>query len=272
MELNEVFEWEGRRIAWARAGSGPPVVFCHGTPFSSRVWWPYAEALAGDFTVHVWDLPGYGRSSMAPEHRVAADVHARAFTALLDHWGLERPQVVAHDLGGLVALRAHLVEGATYHSLFLADVVAIPPSGSPFFRLVHEHPDVLARLPAYIHDAVVRAYVGNATHRGLPASELDALVEPWTGAVGQAGFYRQIADYDLSLLDDNERSLGELDLPVRILWGVEDRWIPVETGRRLATMIPGADLIEVPGAGHLVPYDAPIALGTALNQWLDRGA
>ena len=63
VELTESFSWEGRRIAWARAGSGPPVVFCHGTPFSSRVWAPYAEALADRFTVHLWDLPGYGRSS-----------------------------------------------------------------------------------------------------------------------------------------------------------------------------------------------------------------
>ena len=167
VELTESFAWEGRRIAWARAGSGPAVVFCHGTPFSSRVWAPYAEALADRFTVHLWDLPGYGRSSMDPEHRVAADVHAQAFRALLDHWGLDRPQVVAHDLGGLVSLRAHLVEGAAYASLFLVDVVAIGPSGSPFFRFVQENPALLAQLPAYIHEAIVRAYIGNATYRGL---------------------------------------------------------------------------------------------------------
>ena len=272
MELDQVFEWEGRQIAWARAGSGPPVVFCHGTPFSSRVWWPYAEALAADFTVHVWDLPGYGRSSMEPEHRVAADVHAQAFAALLRHWELDRPQVVAHDLGGLVALRAHLVEGATYASMFLADVVAIPPSGSPFFRFVQSNPGLLAQLPAYIHEAIVRAYVGNASHRGLEAAELDALVEPWTGELGQPAFYRQIADYDLTLLEDNERRLGEIDLPVRILWGAEDTWIPPEIGRRLAGLVPGASLTEVRDAGHLLQYDAPVALATALRAWLTAGA
>jgi pimeloyl-ACP methyl ester carboxylesterase len=272
VELSEVFEWEGRRIAWARAGSGPPVVFCHGTPFSSRVWWPYADALAADFTVHVWDLPGYGRSSMDPGHRVAADVHAQALSALLRHWGLDRPHVVAHDLGGLVALRAHLVEGAAYASLFLVDVVAIPPSGSPFFRFVQEHPGLLAQLPAYIHDAVVRAYVADASHLRLDAAELDALVAPWTGEVGQAAFYRQIADYDLGLLEDNERRLGDLELPVRILWGAEDGWIPLETGRRFAGLVPGATLDVVPGAGHLVQYDAPVPLATALRAWLTSGA
>jgi pimeloyl-ACP methyl ester carboxylesterase len=272
MELSETFEWEGRRIAWTRVGSGPPVVFCHGTPFSSRVWWRYAEALADDFTVHLWDLPGYGRSSMAPEHPVHAGVHAQVLRDLLDHWGLDRPQVVAHDLGGLVALRANLVEGATYASLFLVDVVAIPPSGSPFFRFVQQNSRLLTQLPAYIHDAVVRAYVGNASHRGLDVAELDALVEPWTGEVGQAGFYRQIADYDLGPLEENERHLGDLDLPVRVLWGAEDTWIPLETGRRFAGLVPGAVLTEVPDAGHLMQYDAPVALATALRDWLDPTA
>jgi pimeloyl-ACP methyl ester carboxylesterase len=272
VELTERFTWEGRRIAWARAGSGPAVVFCHGTPFSSRVWAPYAEALADRFTVHLWDLPGYGSSSMDPEHRVAADVHAQALKALLDHWGLDRPQVVAHDLGGLVSLRALLVEGAAYASLFLVDVVAIPPSGSPFFKFVQDNPALLPQLPAYIHEAIVRAYVGNATYRGLSPEDLDALVEPWTGPEGQPAFYRQIADYDLELLHVNERQLPELDLPVRVLWGTEDAWIPLETGRRLTGLVPGAVLTEVPEAGHLMQYDAPVALATALRAWLDPTA
>jgi pimeloyl-ACP methyl ester carboxylesterase len=272
VELTETFEWEGRRIAWACAGSGPSVVFCHGTPWSSRVWAPYAEALADRFTVHVWDLPGYGRSSKDPGHPVDAGVHAQALRSLLDHWGLDRPHVVAHDLGGLVALRAHLAEGAGYASLFLVDVVAIPPSGSPFFRFVQENPGLLGRLPAYVHEAIVRAYVGTAVHRGLAPADLDALVEPWTGAEGQPAFYRQIEDYDLDLLDENERALPSLDLPVRILWGAEDSWIPLETGRRLAALIPGAALTEVPDAGHLVQYDAPVALATALGDWLTRRA
>ena len=116
------------------------------------------------------------------------------------------------------------------------------------------------------------AYVGNATHRGLPAGELDALVEPWTGGEGQPAFYRQIEDYDVALLEENERRLTELDLPVRILWGTEDTWIPLETGRRFAALVPGAVLSEVAGAGHLVQYDAPVPLATALRDWLDPTA
>jgi pimeloyl-ACP methyl ester carboxylesterase len=268
MEPTGTFEWEGRTIACGRAGSGPPVVFCHGTPFSSAVWSRYADALAADFTVHVWDLPGYGRSSKHEDHAVDLGVQARAFAALLDRWGLDAPHVVAHDIGGAVALRATLVEGARYASLLLVDVVAIPPAGSPFFGFVRANPTLLGGLPPYIHEAVVRAYVGNATHRGLGAADLDALVAPWLTDEGRPAFYRQIAQFDERFLVENEQRLAGLSLPVTVAWGREDGWLPIDTGRRLAGLIPGARFVELPGAGHLVQYDAPVALADLLRGWL----
>ncbi|HEY9332757.1 MAG TPA: alpha/beta hydrolase [Kribbella sp.] len=268
MDVDERFDWEGRSIAWGRAGSGPPVVFCHGTPFSSRVWSRYAEALSADFTVHLWDMPGYGESSKHPDHAVDFGAQAKAFAALLEHWGLDRPHVVAHDFGGAVSLRATLAEQAAYASLMLVDVVAIPPSGSPFFQFVKRHPTTLDELPPYIHEAILRAYVSAASHRGLREHELAELVAPWRTEAGQPAFYRQIAQYDEKFLAENERGLGDLSIPVKVLWGRDDAWIPPATGRRLAKLIPGASYAEVPDAGHLMQYDAPVALATALRDWL----
>ena len=265
----QTFAWQGREIAWNRVGSGPPVVFCHGTPFSSVLWEPFAESLARDFTVHLWDMPGYGRSSKHPDHPVHFGAQAEALAALLDHWGLERPHVVAHDFGGAVSLRAHLVLGAAYGSLMLVDVVAIPPSGSPFFRFVKENPDVLGELPGYIHEAIVRRYIQGASHRGLRDDDLAALVRPWLGDEGQRGFYRQIAHYDERYLAENEERLDRLDIPVRVLWGKDDAWLAPAVGERLAGLIPGADLTLVDGAGHLMQYDAPVALADAIRSWLE---
>ena len=70
--MSDTFEWAGRSIVWQAVGDGPAVVLCHGTPFSSEVWRPYAEALAADFTVYTWDMPGYGRSSKRPEDPVTS--------------------------------------------------------------------------------------------------------------------------------------------------------------------------------------------------------
>jgi pimeloyl-ACP methyl ester carboxylesterase len=270
MELTEQFEWDGRTITCGRAGTGPAVVFCHGTPFSSRVWSAYADALSRHFTVHLWDMPGYGQSSKNADHPVDFDAQGKAFAALLEHWRLDRPHVVAHDFGGAVSLRATLFEGAAYASLMLVDVVAIPPSGSPFFRFVRDHPTTLDELPAYIHDAILRVYVRNASHRGLDEEDLAALVAPWTGDAGQPAFYRQIAQYDERFLVANEQHLGELTIPVHVVWGDEDAWIPLQTGRRIAGLIPGAEFTAVPRAGHLIQFDAPVALSNLVQSWLTR--
>ena len=270
MDLTERFPWHGRDVAWARLGSGPAVVFCHGTPFSSRVWAPFARALRDDFTVYLWDMPGYGQSSKAPEHRVDFGVQGELFADLLREWGLEAPRVVAHDFGGAVSLRAHLLHGAEYRSLLLVDAVAIPPTGSPFFKFVQQHADAMSQIPDYIHNAVVSAYIQGASHRGLRDEDLAALLEPWTTPEGKPAFYRQIAQTQERYLEEVEDRLGAIELPVRIVWGTDDAWIAPDIARRLGELIPGASVQLIEGAGHLVQLDAPVALANEIRAWLTR--
>lgn len=268
--------WRGRTVAWDRFGEGPALVLLHGTPWSSALWRPITDALAPRFTVHLWDMPGYGASSMEADHPVDLGVQGELFAELLDLWDLDRPDqrphVVAHDVGGAVALRARLLHGARYASLCLVDVVALSPWGSPFFRLVGEHAEVFAQLPPAVHRGAVEAYVRGASHRGLRDDDLAMLVEPWTSEIGQAAFYRQIAEADERFTDEVEARYGELDEPVHVVWGAEDTWIPVDRAERLARMIPGTSLSVVEGAGHLIQLDAPAALTAELARWLTEVA
>jgi pimeloyl-ACP methyl ester carboxylesterase len=268
--LTEVFEVGGRQVRWGRWGDGPPVVFCHGTPWSSALWAPIADAVSAERSVYLWDMLGYGASTMAEGQDVSLGVQGEVFAGLLDHWDVERPDVVAHDYGGAVALRAHLLHGAAYRSLALVDVVALAPWGSDFFRLVAEHAPVFGALPAPLHEALVGAYVAGAAHRPLRADHLDMLVGPWLGDVGQAAFYRQIAQADQRYTDEVEPLYPTLDLPVQVVWGTEDTWIPVDRAHRLADVIPGARLDLVPDAGHLIQLDAPAHLTAVLQRWLTR--
>lgn len=272
VELTEELTWRGRRVRWARRGEGPAVVFCHGTPWSSWLWAPFAEALSSEFTTYLWDMPGYGQSSKDPEHSVALDIQGELLHDLLDHWQLSDPHVVAHDYGGAVALRAHLLQGARFASLALVDVVALAPWGSSFFRLVGGHLSVFTALPAAIHEGVVRAYVAGASHAGLTPEQTDALAAPWLGETGQAAFYAQIAQGDQGYTDEIEPLYPGLELPVLVLWGREDRWIPVEVAHRLAGAIPGAQLQIVEDAGHLIHLDQPIQLASRLQRWLSSQA
>jgi pimeloyl-ACP methyl ester carboxylesterase len=267
-ELSERFVWRGRTVRWAREGSGPPVVFCHGTPWSSQLWAPFATALRSEFTAYLWDMPGYGVSSKDPAHEVSLDVQGELLADLLTHWQLAGPHVVAHDYGGAVALRACLLHGAEYASLALVDVVALAPWGSPFFRLVRDNTEVFMALPQPIHEGALRAYIGGASHGTLTGAQYDLLTGPWRDELGQAAFYRQIAEADEAYTDEIEPHYGSLDLPVLVIWGREDTWIPIERAHRLTAAIPGAKLEIIDDAGHLIQLDQPARLATTLHRWL----
>lgn len=243
-------------------------MMCHGTPWSSVVWESVAKTLATTRTVYLWDMPGYGRSSKAPDHRVDLDVQGRALTALVDSWNLEEPDVVAHDFGGAVALRAHLLHQVPVRSLALADIVMLQPWGSDFFRLVRDHSDVLSRLPANLHQALIESYIQGASHPGLTPEALRSLTEPWLSSEGQAAFYVQIAQADTRFTDDVVERLTSISVPTLILWGECDAWLPVEQAHRLQQLIPSSRYRPIPAAGHLVQYDAPTDLEHHLVAWL----
>ncbi|MGY4920066.1 alpha/beta fold hydrolase [Streptomyces sp. 900116325] len=271
-QLTERFSSTSGDVRWDRLGQPgqQPVVLLHGTPFSSYVWRAVARSLARDYQVFVWDMPGYGLSQKSAGQDVSLAAQGRVFTELLGHWGLQEPLVVAHDFGGTVALRAHLLHGAGYQALALVDPVAIAPWGSTFFRLVGEHAKVFEQLPPALHHALVREYVGSASSPGLHPAILDRLVQPWLGDLGQAAFYRQIAQADQRYTDEVQGRYAEISIPTLVCWGQNDTWIPMAKGRELAALIPDARWEPIADAGHLVQEDAPAQLTAALIAFFNR--
>ncbi|WP_282701484.1 alpha/beta hydrolase [Streptomyces sp. CC219B] len=269
-KLTRTFTSTSGDVRWDRLGppGRPPVVLLHGTPFSSYVWRAVARSLARDHEVFVWDMPGYGTSEMAAGQDVSLAAQGRVFVELLGHWGLAEPLVVAHDFGGAVALRAHLLHGARYRALAVVDPVALAPWGSPAFRLLGEHSGVFERLPPALHRALVREYVASASGPGLHPAVLDRLVEPWLGDPGQGAFYRQIAQADQRHTDEIQGRYGTIGIPVLVCWGEDDTWIPVAKGHELAGLVPGARFEPIGGAGHLVQEDAPAELTAVLGEFL----
>lgn len=265
--LPERFDFEGHAIAWGSIGNGPPAVVLHGTPFSSVEWRRIAPLLARERRVFYFDMLGYGRSDK-PDADVSRGVQNEVFAALYRHWGLDRPDVVAHDFGGSNALRGHLLNGLEYRSLVLIDPVAISPQGSPLVQAGKEHEEVFAGLPAYIHEAMLRAYIGTAVGNALREDEMQLYLKPWLGDEGQKAFWRQIAQMDDTYSQEVEWRYGEMRCPVTILWGEDDEWIPIADGRELARRMSDAPFTPVSGAKHLMQEDAPESIvATTLRFW-----
>ncbi len=266
LKLTQRFELNGQHVAWGSIGQGPPLVLIHGTPFSAQVWRKIAPLLTSRWTVYFYDLLGYGQSEKRHGQDVSLGVQNAILAALIREWGLDEPEILCHDFGGATALRAYYLDGLRYRRLTMIDPVAIAPWGSPFVQHVRAYEAAFAGLPAYAHDALLRAYLQGAAYAPLSQEALDAYMSPWQGEIGQAAFYRQIAQMDQAYTDQIEPRYGDFTCPVRLLWGEKDEWIPIAQGRKLAGILTGGDLITVPNAGHLVQDDAPEAIIAAMLQ------
>lgn len=258
--LDETFETAAGTVAAGRAGRGPALVLAHGWPWSSFSWHRLIPELAKSFTVHWYDMPGYGRSEKSANQPTSLDVQGAVFAEMMGHWRLRKPRVAAHDFGGATTLRAHLLHGCTFERYLLLNVVAMRPWGSAFFDHVGRHVEAFQGLPPHIHEALVSAYVRGALVHPIPDEDLDALVAPWLAEDGAASFYRQFAQADERYTAEVEPRFGEARCPVRIVWGEDDPWIPLARGRALHGLMPGAEFRSLPGTGHLPQLERPAAV------------
>ncbi|WP_010484947.1 alpha/beta fold hydrolase [Pseudomonas sp. S9] len=270
LPLPHTFDFAGRPVRYGVMGEGPAMVLVHGTPFSSQVWRRIAPLLASHYCVYYFDLLGYGQSEMVEGEDVSLGVQNHLLAALIEHWGLDKPHVVAHDFGGATALRCRILNQLAYTTLTLIDPVAIAPWGSPFVQHVRQHQQAFNGLPGYIHEAILAAYIQGSVCHPMAEHDLQHYTKPWLGEGRQGAFYRQIAQMDQRYTDEVQGAYASLDCPVLLLWGEQDQWIPIERGEALARQIANCQMVRVPGAGHLVQEDAPEAIIGELLKFLHR--
>lgn len=266
--LEERFETSAGTVAAGRAGEGPDLVLAHGWPWSSFSWHRVIPELAKTHRVHWFDMPGYGRSEKRAGQRTSLDVQGLVFAEMLDHWALLRPMVVAHDFGGATTLRAHLLAGRDFERYVLMNVVAMRPWGSAFFDHVGKHVEAFQGLPPHIHRAVVEAYIKGAMVNEIDGGDFAGFVAPWLTEDGAPSFYRQFAEADEKYTAEVEPLFGKVRCPVKILWGEDDPWIPLERGRGLHALMPQAGFETIPGAGHMPQIEVPEAVLSRLVPFL----
>lgn len=255
-KLDQHVQTSAGLVAAGRAGHGPPVVLAHGWPWSSISWHRLIPELAERYTVYWYDMPGYGQSEMKAHQRTSLDVQGKVFAEMLTHWGLECPVVIAHDFGGATTLRAHLLHGCEFERYLLMNIVAMRPWGSEFFDHVGRYVDAFRGLPPHIHKAVVEAYIKGALVNDIAPADFTALVEPWLSEQGQTSFYSQFAQGDERYTAEIEPAFGAIRCPVKILWGEDDPWIPLERGKALHALIPQSSFEILPHVGHLPQLEA----------------
>lgn len=238
---------DGGRIAYEVRGEGRALVLIHGGFVSRRSWSRELEVFSGSYRVVAVDLRGHGGSSRAPRYSVeqmAGDVEA-----LMDELGLERASVCGHSLGGMVAMQLAR-RSARVEALILMDT---------------SYSTSATRWEA------VQTWAARATFSLFSVSQVARWTESQTGAQrADAGAY--VREEMMTHADDRRHYLAMWDAVFAFdargwLEQVRaDRVLVViaglneathEQGRVMGRRIPGARVVEVAGAGHMVNWDRP---------------
>ena len=253
MSASGVAENGGTWLSWRSYGEGEPVLMIMGFMGSSRAWFRLLPHVAAHHRAIVFDNRGTGDSDR-PRALFSMDDLVGDALAVLDSAGEESAHVIGVSMGGMIAQHLALDHPERVRSLALCCTHpgGRRPEGRPWRLLASialrpfVGPGGTFRIVApllYSERTRVDARDRLEEDMRMRADE----VTPAHTALGQGA---AIAGHDA-----RER-LGELAMPVLVVHGEEDRLVPVENGRELARLIPGAELRIVPNAGHLLGTDA----------------
>jgi 3-oxoadipate enol-lactonase len=253
----------GANIAYEVRGpaDGPAVVLLHNIFCDRRVFDQVAPALPGLRTVAI-DFRGHGQSTLGATDYTVVDLVADVI-AVLDREGIAQAVVVGLSLGATVALELALAHPARVERLVLMGADGDPDGGLAAFRnglfcrmvmLLGMRGFVLSTVAKTLFGASYRAETGFPVHRqrlaALDRRAARAAMRAWT----------------------SRRSLRQaaagLRLPTRVVVGDEDVSCPLPCGQRLHAVIPGAELLRIPRAGHTMTAERPAECATAIASFL----
>ena len=264
----------GRSLHAVQAGTGADLLLIHGALATHQDWLsgPFA-ALARTFRVTAIDRPGHGLS-LRPRFEGTPRDQARQIKAALDRLGVERPIVVGHSLGGLVALAL-----AEQFPGYAESLVLLAPIAFPEVRLL-EHtllaPRALPLMGPFLSslgEATIDRPVLDLTHelmfwpQDVPAAWKDAYpfhqVQTATAMIAEGEDAAAILPFSPAGTID----FRQVKRPVRILAGTSDKILDLSRhARPLAALLPDARLTELPAIGHMLHHSAPDALLAAVRE------
>lgn len=249
----------------------PLVVLIHGFSVPDYVWQPTFKGLAeAGYRVLSYDLYGRGYSDR-PDLLYDADFFQSQLGGLLASLGINEPvHLVGLSMGGPIAARYAHQHTENVKSLILISPVVVQPTNLDIFPL--NLPGVGEYLMAAIMEPIV-----------LPKLQVEDFYQPdnfpdWEVLYRVQLQYRGTGKALLSTIrqlvihdpGDEYRKLEGTDLPVLLVWGVNDQTIGKDQIEILKDILPDMETLQVERAGHLVHYERPERVNPEIMEFLDR--
>jgi 3-oxoadipate enol-lactonase len=252
------------QIFWEEQGTGEPLLLVMGLGWPRQMWARHLPALTDRFRVMTFDNRGVGQTTTTEAHWSLRDMADDA-VAVLDAAGVTRAHVYGASMGGGIAQVMTIERPERVGALILGCTAAKAASRRVPLWPVIRH--LVPALPAGRQArtvALARALVyGPATDPALIAEDVMLLSSLRRPAAGIRAQRKAVQDYE-----GTQQWLGSVRSPTLILHGSDDRLVPLRCGEELAKLIPAAELVVLPGAGHMYVTDATQAANTAVLSFL----
>ncbi len=257
---------DGVRTYYRVTGCGPPLVLVHGLAVSHRSWDATTQALAEHHTVYALDLPGFGYSDK-PSGFASARQEAAFVDRFLAALEIDAATVIGHSTGGAVALWLAIEHPARIARLVVVDaseigqaaavfrLIALPVLGHLLLKTTTPTTMRLLLAHPYVNKEVVTPELARQYARWL-----------WTPGARQA-LVQHARSYDVDKSALRAR-LGQVAVPVLIVWTDADPYFPVSVARDLLAALPSARLEVIGGAGHVPQEEQPATFTRIVLGWL----
>ena len=235
-------------------------MFVHGAGDDGRIWQPQLAALADEFTVVAWDEPGAGRSSDPPAEFALAD-YAHCLAVVVEDLGLGAAHIAGLSWGGTVAQELYRHHSGIVASLILIDTYAGWRGSLPAEELrarVLGAREILAAPSERFDLAFPGLFAGD------PPVEFVSLLEEIAADVRPESLARQLS---IMAETDQRDLLPQIVVPTLLIWGELDERSPVSIAHELQAAIPDAELVLIPGAGHLSNLEKPERINEAIRRF-----
>ena len=247
----------GIKVHTLIGGVGDPLLVLHGAG-GNRGWRRWMARLADRFTIYAPTHPGFG-SSDAADWMTGIDDLARFYLWFLDAVGLGRAHVLGHSIGGWTAAEMAVSAPRAIDRLVLVAPAGLKPERGEILDIFYYSPPELQRLT--VHDSAT-----------IP--EWDELYgEPPTPAQAEIAVRNREMAARLTWRPYmfNPRLphfLPRASMPTLVVWGREDRIVPVVCGEQYCRLLPSATLHVLDRCGHLPPIEQPDEFAAVVGRFL----
>jgi len=258
---------DGFTLGYRELGTGPAVLLLHGWPTSSWLWRGVMTPIARTHRVIAADLPGFGASDKPVDGRYDFADFERAIDGLLERLAIDRVAIAGHDLGGPIAMHWALTRPGRVTAIALLNTLLYPEVAPEIVQFVTMLNTPGERERATSPEGLAEIMrLGLAGEAGLPEDVLAEVLAPFATKESRLALARAGIGLSLAGLADIAAGLSSVDVPVRVVYGEQDKVLPdvAETFARLRRDVPATEVTALPHCGHFLQEDDPDGVGALL--------